>query len=45
MSVFLHGEVTEQVLGAAFEVWKILGMDFWKKCTRMRLWWNSNCVV
>jgi GxxExxY protein len=31
MSVFLHGEVTEQVLGAAFEVWKILGYGFLEK--------------
>ncbi len=31
MSVFLHGEVTEQVIGAAFEVWKILGYGFLEK--------------
>jgi GxxExxY protein len=31
MSVFLHGEVTEQVLGAAFEVWKELGYGYLEK--------------
>lgn len=31
MSVFLHGEVTEQVIGAAVEVWKVLGYGFLEK--------------
>jgi GxxExxY protein len=31
MSMFLHGEVTEQVIGAAFEVWKVLGYGFLEK--------------
>jgi len=31
MSVFLHGKVTEQVLGAAFEVWKELGYGYLEK--------------
>ena len=31
MSVFLHGEVTEQVIGAAFEVWKELGYGYLEK--------------
>jgi GxxExxY protein len=31
MSVFLHGEVTEQVNGASFEVWKELGYGFLEK--------------
>jgi len=31
MSVFLHGEVTEQVIGASFEVWKELGYGFLEK--------------
>lgn len=31
MSALLHGEVTGQVIGAAFEVWKILGYSFLEK--------------
>lgn len=31
MTTFLHGEVTEQVIGAAFEVWKVLGYGFLEK--------------
>ena len=31
MSVFLRGEVTEQVIGGAFEVWKELGYGFLEK--------------
>lgn len=31
MSVFLHGEISEQVIGAAFEVWKVLGYGFLEK--------------
>lgn len=31
MSVLLHSEVTGQVIGAAFEVWKILGYGFLEK--------------
>ena len=31
MSVFLYGEVTEQVIGAAFEVWKELGYGYLEK--------------
>ncbi len=31
MSVFLYGEVTEQVIGAAIEVWKVLGYGYLEK--------------
>jgi len=31
VSVLLHGELTEQVIGAAFEVWKVLGYGFLEK--------------
>ena len=31
MSEFLHGEITEQIIGAAFQVWKILGYGFLEK--------------
>lgn len=41
MSVFLYEEVTEQVIGAAFEVWKVLGFGLLinfgeKKCEFQR---------
>jgi GxxExxY protein len=31
MSEFLHGEITRQIIGAAFEVWKVLGYGFLEK--------------
>jgi len=31
MSEFLHGEITHQIIGAAFEVWKVLGHGFLEK--------------
>ena len=31
MSELLHGEITEQIIGAAFQVWKILGYGFLEK--------------
>lgn len=31
MSVFLYGDVTEQVIGAAIEVWKVLGYGYLEK--------------
>jgi len=31
MSEFLHGEITHQIIGAAFEVWKVLGYRFLEK--------------
>lgn len=31
MSEFLHGEITHQIIGAAFEVWKVLGYGFLEK--------------
>ncbi|CAG0944506.1 hypothetical protein ANRL1_01792 [Anaerolineae bacterium] len=31
MTEFLHGEITHQVIGAAFEVWKVLGYGFLEK--------------
>jgi len=31
MATLLHGEITEQILGAAFEVWKVLGYGFLEK--------------
>lgn len=31
MSEFLHGEVTKEIIGAAFEVWKVLGYGFLEK--------------
>jgi len=43
MSEFLHGEITRQIIGAAFEVWKVLGkvgllLNFGEqKCEHKRL--------
>lgn len=31
MAEFPHGEITHQILGAAFEVWKVLGYGFLEK--------------
>jgi GxxExxY protein len=31
MGEFLHGEITRQIIGAAFEVWKVLGYGFLEK--------------
>lgn len=31
MGNLLYGEITEQILGAAFEVWKVLGYGFLEK--------------
>ncbi|MBI3741757.1 MAG: GxxExxY protein [Chloroflexi bacterium] len=31
MPEFIHGELTRQVIGAAFEVWKVLGYGFLEK--------------
>ena len=31
MSEFLHGEITKEIIGAAFEVWKVLGYGFLEK--------------
>jgi GxxExxY protein len=31
MGEFLRGEITEQIIGAAFQVWKILGYGFLEK--------------
>ena len=31
MPEFIHGELTHQVIGAAFEVWKVLGYGFLEK--------------
>ena len=31
MSEFLYGELTRQVIGAGFEVWKVLGYGFLEK--------------
>lgn len=31
MSKLLYAEITEQILGAAFEVWKVLGYGFLEK--------------
>jgi GxxExxY protein len=31
MATLLHGEITKQILGAAFEVWKVLGYGFLEK--------------
>jgi len=31
MTKLIHGEITGQILGAAFEVWKVLGYGFWEK--------------
>lgn len=31
MTEFLHGEITYQIIGAAFEVWRVLGYGFLEK--------------
>jgi GxxExxY protein len=31
MAEFLHGEITQKIIGAAFEVWKVLGYGFLEK--------------
>jgi GxxExxY protein len=31
MGEFLHGEITRQIIGAAFEVWKVLSYGFLEK--------------
>ena len=31
MPEFIYGELTHQVIGAAFEVWKVLGYGFFEK--------------
>jgi GxxExxY protein len=31
MTEFLYGDITEKILGAAFEVWKVLGYGFLEK--------------
>ncbi|CAG0965764.1 hypothetical protein ANRL3_01172 [Anaerolineae bacterium] len=31
MPEFLHGEITRQIIGSAFEVWKVLGYGFLEK--------------
>ena len=31
MGEFLYGEITRQIIGAAFEVWKVLGYGFMEK--------------
>jgi GxxExxY protein len=31
MNEFLHGEITREIIGAAFEVWKVLGYGFLEK--------------
>lgn len=31
MPEFLHGEITRQIIGSAFEVWKVLGFGFLEK--------------
>ncbi len=31
MGEFLHGELTHQIIGAAFDVWKALGYGFLEK--------------
>jgi GxxExxY protein len=31
VSEFLHGEITKEIIGAAFEVWRVLGYGFLEK--------------
>lgn len=39
----LHSDLTDKIIGTFYDVYNELGMDFWRKCTKMH--WLMNYIT